>query len=570
MWGAVQPQGAPSSPAAAARYDEISFAVPVLQRLPAPSVPLTLGGATGSVAISRVPCHERDGVIQDRGLTAPCPCAASRGVFMRACAAALRRSNAARRRSVCGVGAAVVALAGCASLPPAEAARVAKPPGAYETAETFAGPTTDWPADAWWRAYGDAQLTGLIEQGLRDAPAIAEAQARLRKAEALTAGARAAGLPQLNLAGAVTAQKQSSNNGVPPQFVPDGFNDYGRLALDFAWELDFWGKNRAAVAAAASEAQAARADAAEARLMLSTSIAAAYAELARLYALRDGAERTVTLRRETVSLVQQRMDNGLDTRGDLSLAQAGPPAALGDLAAVDEAIALVRNRLAALIGAGPDRGLAIARPATPAPRAAALPANLAADLIGRRPDVTAARWRAAAAERRVSRARASFYPNINRVALAGEQSLFLDRLFQQGSDFATAGPALSLPIFRGGRLRAGLRGAQAERDAAVAAYDATLTEVLRDVADVVASRQALSVRLAQARLGLAATEDAYRIARLRHEGALANRQSVVLAEHAVLATHRVVIDLESRAFTLDVALVRALGGGFASSGPTDG
>jgi outer membrane protein TolC len=110
-----------------------------------------------------------------------------------------------------------------------------------------------------------------------------------------------------------------------------------------------------------------------------------------------------------------------------------------------------------------------------------------------------------------------------------------------------------------------LRGAQADRDAAVAVYDATLTEALRTVADVVASQRALSVRLGESRQALAADEDAFRIARLRYDGALSNYQSVLLAEQAVLAQRRVVADLESRAFALDVALVRALGGGFASS-----
>jgi NodT family efflux transporter outer membrane factor (OMF) lipoprotein len=470
-----------------------------------------------------------------------------------------------RRRLAYFPGAAVLFLAGCASLPPPETARQAKAPAAYATAESFKAPQAAWPGDAWWRDYGDPQLTALIEEGLKDSPTLAEAEARLRKAQALTATARAAGAPQISVNGSATKEKQSYNNGIPEDFVPRGYNSYGRLTLDFAWELDFWGKNRAAVAAARSEAEAARADAAEARLALSTNIAAAYADLARLFAQRDVAERALGLRGETESLVQKRVVNGLDTQGELRQAQAGPPAARADLAAVDEEIALTRNRLAALMGQGPDRGLSIARPATAALKPLGLPANLAADLVGRRPDVAAARWRAEAAARRVAESKAAFYPNINLAAFVGAQSLHLSQLFDQGSDIGSVGPALSLPIFQGGRLRAGLRGAQADRDAAVAVYDATLTEALRTVADVVASQRALSVRLGESRQALAADEDAFRIARLRYDGALSNYQSVLLAEQAVLAQRRVVADLESRAFALDVALVRALGGGFASS-----
>jgi NodT family efflux transporter outer membrane factor (OMF) lipoprotein len=456
-------------------------------------------------------------------------------------------------------------LAACASLPSAPPARIAKAAQTYAAGQSFAAPSTVWPADGWWRAYGDPQLTGLIEAALTGSPDVAQAEARVRKAQALAGQARAATLPSLSFNGDAEQMKQSYNLGIPPEFVPQGYNDYGRLTLDFSWELDFWGKNRAAVAAATSEARAARAEEAEARLVLSTAVAGAYADLARLFAEHDVAERALAVRRETADLVRQRVLNGLDTQAELRQAEAGPPSARADLAALDEQIALTRNRLAALLGAGPDRGLSIARPPSAALKPFGLPANLAADLIGRRPDVSAARWRAEAAQSRVSQAKAAFYPNVNLAGFIGVQSLGLDQLFKSGSDIGSVGPAVSLPIFEGGRLRAGLRGSQADRDAAVAAYDATVAQALRDVADVAASERSLSIQLAESRAALAAAEDAHRIARLRYQGALSNYQSELLAEQAVLTQRRVVADLESRAFALDIALVRALGGGFTSS-----
>ena len=128
-----------------------------------------------------------------------------------------------------------------------------------------------------------------------------------------------------------------------------------------------------------------------------------------------------------------------------------------------------------------------------------------------------------------------------------------------------AGPAVTLPIFEGGRLRANLKGARADYETAVASYDETLTQALRDVADAAASERALGDRLKQSADALAADEDAYRIARLRYEGGLSNYQSVLLAEDAVLTSRRTVVDLQARAFTLDVQLVRALGGGYQTS-----
>jgi NodT family efflux transporter outer membrane factor (OMF) lipoprotein len=458
---------------------------------------------------------------------------------------------------------AATALSACATLPPAAPGRVAKAPQAYATAQALAAPARDWPADAWWTAYGDPQLNRLIDEALAGAPDLAAAQARVRKAEASTT--RSLLLPSLSANASAQEMKQSYNLGIPRQFVPQGYNDYGRVTLDFNWELDFWGKNRAAVAAAVSEARAAAADAAEARLILSTNIAAAYADLARLYAERDVGERAMAVQGETSKLVAQRVANGLDTLGEQRQAEANPLQARADLAAIDEQIALTRNRLAALAGAGPDRGLALTRPAPAALKPLGVPARIAADLVGRRPDVTAARWRAEAAASRIHEARAAFYPDVNLAAFVGVQALHLDKLFASGSDIGSVGPAVSLPIFDGGRLKAGLRGAEADRDAAVASYDAAVTEAFHQVADVVASSRALATQLADSRAALAASEDAYRIARLRYQGGLSTYPAVLLAEQQVLQRRRTVADLDARAFALDVQLVRALGGGFQSS-----
>lgn len=473
------------------------------------------------------------------------------------------KSPKSREAGVAAALATALLASACATLPAATPARVAKAPDAYAATQALAAPEAAWPTDAWWKAYGDAQLDSLVDEALSGSPTLAQAEARLRRAQALASQAKAAQLPGVSANGGVERSKQSYNNGIPADFVPQGYNNYGRLSLDFSWELDFWGKNRAAVAAATSEARAAQADAAQARLVLATSIAAAYADLARLYAEHDVAERSVALRQETLNLVSDRVTNGLDTRGELRQAEAGPPAARAELAALDEQIAQTRNALAALLGAGPDRGLAIARPAIASLKPFGLPANLAADLIGRRPDVVAAKWRAQASSKRIGQAKAAFYPNVNLAAAVGVQSLHLDKLFDSGSDVGSVGPAVSLPIFEGGRLRANLRAAEADRDGAVAAYDEAVTQALRDVADVAASERALTTRLSESRAALAANEDGYRIAKLRYQGGLSTYQNVLLAEQAVLTQRRIVTDLDSRALTLDVALVRALGGGFS-------
>jgi NodT family efflux transporter outer membrane factor (OMF) lipoprotein len=474
-------------------------------------------------------------------------------------------SFSARRGLALSSLASLLMSSACATLPAATAAPEAKPASAYATAQSFKASDAAWPGDFWWKAYGDAQLNGLVDEALAGSPDLAQAEARLRRADATIAQAQAADRPNVSFRASAAETKQSYNGLIPGAFLPQGFNDYGNVGFNFAWDLDFWGKNRAAIAAATSDAQAAKAETAQARLMLASSVAAAYADLGRLYAQRDVTVRAVSLRGETVSLVQSRVTNGLDTQGELRQAEAGPPAARAELAALDEQITQTRNRIAALLGAGPDRGLSVSPPRAATLKAFGLPATLAADLVGRRPDVAAARWRAEAATRRVGQARTAFYPNINLSAGVGLDVLHLNKLFDSGSDTETFGPAISLPIFDGGRLRAGLRGAEAERDAAVAAYNATVVNALRDVADVAASERALVTRLSESRMALAASEDGYRIAKLRYQGGLSTYQNVLVAEEAVLTQRRVVADLDSRALALDVSLARALGGGFSSS-----
>jgi NodT family efflux transporter outer membrane factor (OMF) lipoprotein len=456
---------------------------------------------------------------------------------------------------------AVALLAGCASVPKLGPKPALASADALSAGQTLASARGTWPPADWWNGFGDPQLSQLIGEALAGSPDVVAAAARVRSAEALAQQAGAALQPQAQLDAAVGGIKQSYNLGIPRQFVPKGIIDTGRITGSFSFDLDLWGRNRAALAAATSDAQAAAVDAAQAKLMLSTGVAAAYAELAQLYAERDVAVEAARVRQTTADLTAKRVLNGLDTRGEQRQAESRVPAARAEIAALDEAIALTRNRLAALIGAGPDRGLAIERPRLTA-TGAALPDRVALNLVGRRPDIVAARLRTEAAGSRIKVARAAFYPDINLAAIIGLQSFGLDKLFDSGSLYGNAGPALSLPMFEGGRLEGNYRGARARYDEAVARYNGTLVTALREVADAVASLRWLDTRLAEQRQALAAAEEAAKIARIRYQGGLANQLTALQADDTVLANRRAVADLESRRFTLDIALIRALGGGF--------
>ncbi len=441
-------------------------------------------------------------------------------------------------------------------------------PGAYATDSSFNAPSTDWPNDHWWEAYGDAQLNALEGEALQSSPNLRVVQARVRQASATAETARAALLPQVSGEGGIQTTKQSVNEGYPAQFrqfIPAGFHTQTRIAADLDWQLDFFGRNRAAFAAATSDAEAYEADAAAARLQLTVSVASAYADLIRLYADRDAAQDALRVRRATLQLVGQRLQNGLETRGEFSQQAEFVPAAQGDIDALDRQILASQHQIAALIGAGPDRGLQVTRPGASHARAFGLPTHLAVDLVGRRPDLVAARLRAESARKRIKVARADFYPNIDLQALYGTQSLGINTLFQYGSVIGAIGPAIRLPIFSEGRLEGAYRGARAEYDAAAASYDQALANALRDVADAITAQRALASQLADAQAQLVSANDAYRVATLRYQGGLSPYLNVLTAENGALTARRNVADLQAQAVSLDVALVQALGGGFTAA-----
>lgn len=274
----------------------------------------------------------------------------------------------------------------------------------------------------------------------------------------------------------------------------------------------------------------------------------------------DAGLRNSVLTKQEVDV--NRQGEGLENEGAVARALSGGETAKAEIAAIDEQIALTRNRIAALMGAGPDRGLALKRPHLSMNRGFGLPSNLPAELLGRRPDIVAARFRVEAANLHIDQAKADFYPNINLLGLIGLQSLGVGNLLMAGSGFGAVGPAFSLPIFDGGRLRAKYRGAEAGFAEAVATYDGTLTQALREVADTAASSRALAVRLKYSRAAEAEAQAAWKIASNRYKGGLGNYLDVLTSEDALINARRTVASLEARAFTLDIALIRALGGGY--------
>lgn len=418
----------------------------------------------------------------------------------------------------------------------------------------------------WWKAYGDAQLDALVDRAIAQSPSLKIAQARLARAQAVLEVADAALLPQVNGALDLTRQKYTARGAVPAPLA-GSIRESGTLQLSASWEIDFFGKYQAALDAALGTVRATEADAQAARVLLASNVVRSYFQLARLNDQLAVAERTLAQRTQTLRLVQDRVNAGLDSQLELRQSEGSLPDARQQIEALQEQATLTRHALAALVGE-PNQTVVLNTPTQAALKPLALPTTLHADLLGQRADIVAARWRVEAATHDVRNARTQFYPNINLVAFAGVSAIGLGRLLDGASQQWGVGPAVRLPIFDAGRLRANLRGKNADLDAAIQSYNAAVIDAVREVADQLASAQSIARQQSEQRQAQAAAEGAYTIALQRYQAGLGNYLNVLTAETSVLAQRRLAVDLSARALDAQVGLARALGGGFQGDSAT--
>jgi NodT family efflux transporter outer membrane factor (OMF) lipoprotein len=420
-----------------------------------------------------------------------------------------------------------------------------------------------WPQEDWWHAWGDAQLDRLMEHALVNSPTLALAQARIVRAQSAATFTRGNSGPQATFDTDVSYGRQSENFLVPkPPLGPGGTNIWqGRTAVDFSYDLDLWGKNAALIRAAEAQVDAGNYDRDAARLALTTAIARTYAQLAAQYELQDILQATQKQRGEIRKLTEMRLKSGLDTRVEQKQAEASEASLGADLAQIATSIDVTRLQLAALAGDMPDSAKNIARPALPA-LPFTVPRDLPLDLLARRPELAAQRARITGALGESEAAKAQFYPNINLSGFLGFQSIGLGNLLHAGSLVTGLGPAIHLPLFDNGRLRANYAGKIADVDAAVAQYNQSVVTAAQEVAEQLTRISSLAREEEATRAALAASEEAYRLAMLRYRGGLSPYLTALTAETQVLAQRRAAADLKARRQDLQIGLVRALGGGF--------
>ncbi|WP_329741862.1 efflux transporter outer membrane subunit [Dyella sp. A6] len=455
-----------------------------------------------------------------------------------------------------------LALAGCASSGGLHPQGAPIDPSSLATQQSLAqvsASEASWPQTDWWVGLGDAQLDALMTEALKNNPSLVVADARVRAAQAAAGVTHADLLPRVNAGASVAGARL-------PASVPALGNGHFGLAkyayASFSWNPDLWGGRRAAWQAAVGEARAAEVEAHAARIELSGNLARAYVQLGYAYNQHDVAKAELQRARLARKLTRQRVDAGIDNRIQLEQSNAEVATAKQQLAQAGNAIDAARNALAALLGKGPDRGLKIARPQLLPPSKLAVPADLPANLIGHRADLVAARWRVEAAGKDIKAAKAEFLPNLGLSALAGVIGFGGGNILDLPSRFYTVAPALSLPIFDGGRLRNNLRGKDAQYDLAVAQYNQALVGAVNEVADDVDALRSLRQQVAAEAQALAAAREAWTLAEQRYKAGVGSYLEALTVRQQLLAAEQRMAALKAQQSDQSVQLIQALGGGY--------
>ncbi|KVP45639.1 efflux transporter outer membrane subunit [Burkholderia ubonensis] len=455
---------------------------------------------------------------------------------------------------------AALALAGCAPFGPQRPAARITPVEQLDAGDAIrsAAGGTQAIAARWWAAYGDAQLDRLVDDAMAGAPSLQAQRERVAQALADADVDAAALQPRLDANVSAAPTRLPGHYRTPPPAAGHWQVDAQAL-LNASFNLDLAGRLHALARAATLRADQQRALEQSATVSLQAAIVETYLEFALEQQLLAIARDTLRQHTYLLRLTSQRADAGLDMPVAVLRASEPVPLAQAEIDAHAAAAARLRHRLAALVGRGPGYTDALT-PAAPAAAAPPMPAVLPAALVGRRPDVLAARYRVEAESAGIDAARAAFYPDVNLLAFAGVQSFGFRALLHGNSGTVGAGSAITLPIFEGGRLRAGLRAQTAAYNAAVAEYDDTLVNALAQVSDALVQIDALGRQRALRREALTRAQRTYDIETQRYRKGISGYLEVLLAESRLLEDRSAVARADASYAIEHARLIAALGG----------
>lgn len=462
--------------------------------------------------------------------------------------------------------AAAIVLAGCATSRGLHTTGSITNPASLKSESSLADvqlSPTAWPAQDWWVGYGDPQLTALIEEALKNNPSLDQAQARAKQAQAVADAVNAGRLPQSNFDAGITGAYLSKKNPIYPEYAIGTFAWSKSLTADFSWDMDLWGGKRASWEAALGRSRAAEIEAHAARIELSVNVARAYVHLGYAFAQKDVADAELERTSRSLEITRKLVAGGLETPQQEHLADSQAAGAEQQKVAAERAIDAARSSLSVLLGQGPDRGLSIERPHLVDRGPAVLPEKLPVDLLGRRADLVAARWEIEAATLDVKSAKKDFLPNVSLSAMAGFIAVGgSTSVLQLPARQYVFGPALSLPIFDGGRRRAHLAVADASYDAMVARYNGLLIGALNDVSDQVSALTSVRQQIVLEKRSVEDAQKSWDDAMLAYRGGLKGPLTPLTSRQQLLTAQQRLALLESQQADISIRLIEALGGGF--------
>lgn len=423
-----------------------------------------------------------------------------------------------------------------------------------------------WPTAQWWQAYGDPQLNRWVDLATHDSPSMAMAAARVREARAMAGIAESAEALQITSDSRLKRHNWPEDQFYGPGALSDANTWDNHASLGLSYALDLWGRERNASERAVDLAHMRAAEARQARLELQNNVVRAYIQLALHYANRDIVAATLAQQQQILDLANQRLNAGIGTHFDVSQAETPLPETHRQLDALDEQIALSRNQLAALAGKGPGTGAHLRRPSLSLGAPLKLPSSLPAQLLGQRPDVVASRWQVAAQARGVDVAHAGFYPNVDLVGGLGYVATGGGMLaFLAGRKFNyNVGPAITLPIFDGGRLRGQLAAASAGYDIAVAHYNQTLVNALNGISEQLIRRESLLKQQGFAAQSVASAQKTYDIAMIAYQRGLTDYLNVLNAQTLLFRQQQIQQQVQAARLSAHAQLVTVLGGGLGA------
>jgi multidrug efflux system outer membrane protein len=458
-----------------------------------------------------------------------------------------------------------LALAGCASIAPDTHPLPKRDIASAELSSSIKLAQEGWPEAQWWTAYHDEQLNAIIKQALASGPSLEVAAAHIGTARSSLSRS----LADLGLESSLYAnanRQRYSATGLFPEPIGGAWFTTETLRLDLRYNFDWWGKNRAQVSAAVGELNAGRAAYAEAEQALAASIAQSYFRLQGAWARLANTDQLAATQTALVQDRARRIARGLANADEQRIAEADLSLIRKQQAQLKSDIEHEREALRALAGAD-NSALADLKPAplTVAPHA--LPARLGIELLARRPDLQAARWKLEASLSKIDAAKAAFYPDVNLTGSIGLDTVKLENLLQAASRTFYVGPTVSLPLFDSRRLDAQLDGARTNRNERIAEYNQTIVEAVRDVAQSGAQLQGLEQQLTQQAAATSSARAQLASAQARLDHGLANNGSVLNARLALLRQQDADLYLQQIQLLAEVALTNALGGGYHEQAP---